>query len=112
MQVTRKLVACDPDHNRIYGAGLRSAQINRGVTAMTGSSWNRKVLIVIAVALSSLAVVVCIGLAYPIPVANPALGANWECHRSAGIVTTCRRISRVQPAIHRALDRPSEPQRV
>ena len=79
---------------------------------MTGSSWNRKVLIVIAVALSSLAVVVCIGLAYPIPVANPALGANWECHRSAGIVTTCRRISRVQPAIHRALDRPSEPQRV
>ncbi|HLZ03616.1 MAG TPA: hypothetical protein VKR55_15890 [Bradyrhizobium sp.] len=73
---------------------------------MTGSVWNRKALILIAAALSGAAVAVTIGLAYPTPVANPTLGAGWECHRSAGIMTTCRRISRVEPTVHRSASRP------
>lgn len=73
---------------------------------MTGSTWNRRAQILIAAALSGAAVAVTVGLAYPIPVANPALGAGWQCHRSAGIVTTCRRISRIEPSVHRSTSGP------
>jgi hypothetical protein len=67
---------------------------------MTGSSRNRKAYLVIASVLASTAVAVSIGLAYPTPVANPALGADWQCHRTAGIMTSCHRISHVEPMSH------------
>jgi hypothetical protein len=79
---------------------------------MTGPSQNRKALIVIVAALSVAAVAVSIGLAYPIPVANPALGADWQCHRSAGIVTTCQRVSHAAPATHRSILQRAETRRV
>ena len=41
-----------------------------------------------------------IALAYPRTVSNPALGAEWQC-RKAMFVTTCSRVSRVEPALHR-----------
>jgi hypothetical protein len=68
---------------------------------MTGSSRNRNALLVIGTALACAAVVLTIGIAYPRPVSNPMLGAEWECHRSAGILTTCRRLSHAEPLIHR-----------
>jgi hypothetical protein len=79
---------------------------------MTGPSRNRKALILIAAVLSCAAVALSIGIAYPIPVENRALGAEWQCHRSAGIVTTCRRVSRVEPTIHRQTIQPAEARRV
>ena len=64
---------------------------------MTALRRNRKAFLVIASLLASTAVAVSVGLAYPTPVASPALGADWQCHRTAGIVTTCHRISHVEP---------------
>jgi hypothetical protein len=63
------------------------------------SLWrNRKVLTVIAVALvCGAAVAVSLALAYPEPVTSPMLGAEWQCHRAAGILTTCSRVSRAEP---------------
>ena len=79
---------------------------------MTGPSRNRNALILIAAVLSGAAVAVSIGLAYPTPVDNPALGADWQCQRSAGIVTTCRRVSHAEPMINRSTAHPVELQRV
>lgn len=79
---------------------------------MTGSSWNRKALICIITALSCVAVAVCFSLAYPTPVANSALGADWQCHRAAGILTTCHRVSHVAPTVDRSGAQPAEPRRV
>ena len=64
---------------------------------MTGPWRNRKAFLVIASVLTCTAVAVSVSLAYPTPVAKPELGADWQCHRTAGIVTTCHRISRVEP---------------
>jgi hypothetical protein len=64
---------------------------------MTGSWRNRKAFLVIASVLACTAVAVSVGLAYPTPVANPELGADWQCHRTVGLVTTCHRISHVEP---------------
>jgi len=63
---------------------------------------NRKVLTVIAAALvCGAAVAVSLALAYPEPVSNPTLGAEWQCHRAAGILMTCNRVSRAAPmALH------------
>ncbi|MBV8926635.1 MAG: hypothetical protein JOZ74_14800 [Bradyrhizobium sp.] len=60
----------------------------------------------IASVLACTAVAVSIGLAYPTPVSNPALGADWRCLRSVGIVTTCRRVSHAQPMSHRLSTQP------
>ena len=62
---------------------------------------NRKALWVIASVLACTAVAVSVGLAYPTQVASPELGADWQCHRSVGIMTTCHRVSHVAPTSHR-----------
>jgi len=67
---------------------------------MTGSSRNRNVLLVIGTALACAAAVLTVGIASPRPVSNAMLGAEWECHRSAAIMTTCRRLSHAEPLIH------------
>jgi hypothetical protein len=69
---------------------------------MNGSSRNRKTLWVIGAALACAGVALSIGIAYPTPAPNAMLGAEWECHRSAAIMTTCRRVSHAQPTIHRS----------
>jgi len=66
---------------------------------MTGSSWNRKALLLVGAVLACATLAISIGLAYPTPVENPTLGAEWQCQRSA-IVTTCRRVSRAEPMVH------------
>jgi hypothetical protein len=68
---------------------------------MTGSWRNRKAFLVIASVLACTAIAVSVSLAYPTPVPSPELGADWQCHRSVGIVTTCNRVSHVAPANHR-----------
>jgi hypothetical protein len=68
---------------------------------MTGPRRNRKAFLVIASVLACTALAVSVSLAYPTPVASPQLGADWQCHRSVGIVTTCHRVSHVAPTSHR-----------
>jgi hypothetical protein len=75
---------------------------------MTGSWRNGKAFLVITSALAGAAVAVSIGLAYPRPVTNTALGADWQCHRSVGIVTTCHRVSHAQPTNYRPLPPPAD----
>jgi hypothetical protein len=65
---------------------------------MTGPRWNGKAFLLILSALACIAV--AIGFAYPTPVANPALGAGWQCHRSVGIMTTCHRVVHAVPTNH------------
>ena len=79
---------------------------------MTGPSRNRKAMLLLALVLSSAAVALSISFAYPTPVSNAALGADWQCHRSAGIMTTCHRISHAQPMIDRSNARQGAAQRV
>ena len=68
---------------------------------MTGYWRNRKAFLLIASVLACTAVAV--SLAYPTPVPSPQLGADWQCHRSVGIVTTCHRVSHVAPTSHHRL---------
>jgi hypothetical protein len=78
---------------------------------MTGPWRNRKTFLLIASVLACTAAAVSIGLAYPTPVANPALGADWQCHRSVGILTTCHRVSHAEPMSHRPLTHPADTRR-
>jgi hypothetical protein len=68
---------------------------------MTGH-WNRKILTLMLAALTCAAVAVSISFAYPTQVASPTLGAEWQCHRAVGILTTCSRVSHVVPTNNRA----------
>ena len=68
---------------------------------MFGSWRNRKALLVIASVVACTAVAISVSFAYPTPVPSPELGADWQCHRSVGIVTTCHRLSHVAPTSHR-----------
>jgi hypothetical protein len=70
---------------------------------MTGFWRNRKAVLVIASVLACTAVAVSVSLAYPTPVPSPELGADWQCHRSVGIMTTCNRVSHVAPTSHHRL---------
>jgi len=62
----------------------------------------RKILtFVAAVLVCGAAIALSLALAYPQPVSSPALGAGWQCHRAAGLVTTCSRTSQAEPlALH------------
>lgn len=73
---------------------------------MTGYWRNRRAFLVIASVLACTAVAVSVSLAYPTPVPSPELGADWQCHRSVGIMTTCHRISHVAPTSHHRLVQP------
>jgi len=79
---------------------------------MTSPSRKRKAFILIAAVLSCAVIALTIGIAYPTPVANTALGADWQCHRSAGIVTTCQRVSHAAPSQYRSLVQPVALRRV
>src|SRR5262249_39264504 len=86
---------------RVFPALQYVAPTQRGGPAMTSLWRNRKVRTFIAVALvCGAAVAVSLALAYPQPVSNPTLGAGWQCHRAAGVLTTCSRVSRAGPLVH------------
>jgi hypothetical protein len=74
---------------------------------MSGQQWNRKILTLIAAALTCAVVAVSITFAYPTQVASP-MGAEWQCHRTVGIMTTCNRVSHVVPMNTRASARASD----
>jgi hypothetical protein len=59
-----------------------------------------KASVFIVAVLACAAVLGSIALAYPRSVSNPALGADWQC-RKAIFMTTCSRVGRIEPALHR-----------
>ena len=59
-----------------------------------------KAFVLIVATLACAAALGSVVLAYPRTVSNPALGAEWQC-RKAIFMTTCSRVSRVQPATQR-----------
>ena len=79
---------------------------------MTGQQWNRKILALIAAALTCAVVAVSISFAYPTQVASPTLGAEWQCHRAIGILTTCSRVSNVLPMNNPAKPRATDIRKV
>jgi hypothetical protein len=79
---------------------------------MTGQQWNRKIVTLVAAALACAAVAVSMSFAYPTQVASPTLGAEWQCHRTVGILTTCSRVSHVVPLNTRAPTRAMDIRRV
>ena len=68
---------------------------------MTGTSRTRKTLtlFVALVTLAGAVAFLAISLTRPVPVANASLGAEWQCHKTAFILTTCRRIAYTQPVV-------------
>ncbi len=79
---------------------------------MTGQPWNRKILTLTLAALTCAAAAVSVSFAYPTEVASPMLGADWQCHRAVGILTTCSRISHVVPTHDRSVPRATDIRRV
>ena len=68
---------------------------------MTSSSGTRKTL-ALFVAIVTLAGAVAFGLVSvtrPTPFSSATLGAEWQCHRTAFIMTTCRRAVRTEPVV-------------
>jgi hypothetical protein len=61
-----------------------------------------RAFVLIVAALACMAALASVALAYPRTVSNPALGAEWQC-RKAMFLTTCSRVSRIEPATHRRL---------
>jgi hypothetical protein len=59
-----------------------------------------KVFVLIVATLAGAVAFGSFALAYPRTVSNPALGAEWQC-RKALFMTTCSRVSRIEPAMHR-----------
>jgi hypothetical protein len=61
---------------------------------MTRNLWTRKnfVLIATIVTLVGVAALLSVGLAYPEPIPDAALGADWQCSRLAFVLTTCTRV--------------------
>jgi hypothetical protein len=70
--------------------------------------WTPKGLILAAAMLSlaGAAVFVAIGLAYPEPVSNAALGPDWQCSRVAYVWTTCSRPKHAEAASVRLAGEP------
>jgi hypothetical protein len=80
---------------------------------MTSPWRNRRVLMFIAVALvCGAAVAVLLAFAYPEPVSSSTLGTEWQCHKAAGIVTTCSRVNRAEPLAHQLRSVPVDFRRV
>jgi hypothetical protein len=79
---------------------------------MTGQQWNRKILTLTLAALTCAAVAVSVSFAYPTEVASPTLGAEWQCHRAVGILTTCSRVSHVVPTNDHSRTRSIDTRRV
>ena len=59
-----------------------------------------KAVALIVVTLTCAAAFGSVVLAYPRTVSSSALGAEWQC-RKALFMTTCSRVSRIEPAVQR-----------
>ena len=81
---------------------------------MAGTSWTTSKLALIgaAVTLTGAAVFLSLALAYPKPISSAALGAEWQCTRTALVWTSCSRIRPTEAVAQSARkDAPCPPRR-
>jgi hypothetical protein len=83
-------------------------RIATGVTAMTRKKF---ALIVAVVVFASGAACLSPGLNSPATFPSETLGAEWQCHSTAGIMTTCTRVRQIEPAADSARKDPLCPRR-
>jgi hypothetical protein len=71
--------------------------------------WTRKdiAFVVAIVSLGCVAAVLAIGLAYPEPISNAALGPDWACSRIALVWTTCTKVQQAASASVRVAKQPA-----
>ena len=71
---------------------------------MTAAWWTTRKpgFIGAAVTLAGAVVFLSLALAYPKPIANAALGAEWQCTRTAFVWTSCSRIRPTEAAVQSA----------
>jgi hypothetical protein len=81
---------------------------------MTGTGWTTRKLASIgaAVTLTGAAALLSLALAYPKPISSAALGAEWQCTRTAFVLTSCSRIRPTEAVVQSARkDAPCPPRR-
>jgi hypothetical protein len=80
---------------------------------MTSISWTGKklALMVAVVTVVSGAVYFAPGLNSPATFSSETLGAEWQCHSTAGILTTCTRVRQIEPAADSSRKDPLCPRR-
>jgi hypothetical protein len=68
---------------------------------MTGTSGTRKTLALFVAMVTLVGVVAFLAISWthPTPVANASLGAEWQCHKTAFILTICSKIVHIEPVI-------------
>lgn len=66
---------------------------------MTRTFWSRKRrgLLVAIAALTGVVAYLSTGLVHPKPTFNAALGAEWQCSKTAGMVTVCTKVHHARP---------------
>lgn len=79
---------------------------------MTEQRWNRRVIVLVAAGVACAVIAGSFALAYPTEVSNSTLGAEWQCHRAVGILTSCSRVSNVVPMNNRSHKRTMDIRRV
>jgi hypothetical protein len=69
--------------------------------AMTLAWWTQKklALILSLAALACAAAVLSSGLTHPEPTASASLGAEWQCVRIAGMLTSCTKARHTEPLL-------------
>jgi hypothetical protein len=81
---------------------------------MTAAWWTTRRLAFVGAAatLTGAAVFFSLAMAYPKPIASVALGAEWQCTRTAFIWTSCSRIRPTEAVVQSARkDAPCPPRR-
>src|ERR1700730_17253065 len=80
---------CDLDHRGKARPHLFSAQFPTGATAMAGTRWTgkRRALVIATFTLACVAFLSTV--AAPNPVSIAELGNNWQCSKTAFVLTTC-----------------------
>jgi hypothetical protein len=81
---------------------------------MTGTWWTTRKLAFVgaAVTLTGAAALLSVALAYPKTISSAALGAEWQCTRTAFVWTSCSRIAHTEPVVQSARkDAPCPPRR-
>jgi hypothetical protein len=86
----KNLSNCDLNYKTRAGLLVLLVQISKGATAMIGPLRTRKArALVIASSLAGAAVLLIV-IAAPKPISVAALGSEWQCSKTAFVLTTCR----------------------
>jgi hypothetical protein len=76
---------------------------------MIGTLWTRKqqALMVAAVTLACAAGFLSTGLAQPRPASSAGLGVEWQCSKTAGVLTVCTKVLDTRPVSNSSREDPA-----